>query len=316
MVHDLLIMSFVSLTRNLTTYQSLVFICIYTFGALFSCNLDEPQRPPLGTDSKSLDRWTAECTQPISIRPKSACLRFEQFIKESCKQKNDDACVSLAIYQISMSDDLNVIKSAMLVLETSCANQIIKACVHLGIKLIEKGKSGSTSSGSESSVRRGMELLKDACEQASSALACTVRAQLFLSIGSSQKNTQVMMEGLKAHFKACLLGTVDSCHKIAQLRLQPDTEVKSKCEAGHSLLCAELDRRKTVSKGQRETSLKKILNIACQGNHALSCANLGWLYWRGEGLKIDRSKARILLKKSCMLGFEGGCKRLQSLVNK
>ena len=106
MVHDLLIMSFVSLTRNLTTYQSLVFISICTFGALFSCNLGEPQRPPFGTDSKSLDRWTAECTQPINMRPKSACLGFEQFIKESCKQKNDDACASLAIYQISTSDDL------------------------------------------------------------------------------------------------------------------------------------------------------------------------------------------------------------------
>ena len=124
-----------------------------------------------------------------------------------------------------------------------------------------------------------------------------------------------MTEGLKAHFKACLLGTVDSCHQMAQLLLQPDAEVKSKCEAGLSLLCAELARRKIVPKEQRETSLKHILDIACHGNHALSCANLGWLYWRGEGLKTDRSKARTLLKKSCNLGFEGGCKRLQSLIS-
>jgi uncharacterized protein len=52
---------------------------------------------------------------------------------------------------------------------------------------------------------------------------------------------------------------------------------------------------------------------ACNGDDGLGCMGLGALYLHGNGVKKDTARAKELLAKSCKLGVDSACKKVDTL---
>ncbi|MDD2400542.1 MAG: sel1 repeat family protein, partial [Sulfurovum sp.] len=54
---------------------------------------------------------------------------------------------------------------------------------------------------------------------------------------------------------------------------------------------------------------------ACEGNVALGCLALAFMYESGEGVKQDIQKAKEFYDKACKGGDVDGCEKYKKLLN-
>ena len=57
----------------------------------------------------------------------------------------------------------------------------------------------------------------------------------------------------------------------------------------------------------------KSLEKDCNGGNAVACVDLGLMYYNGEGVKQDKSKAKKLFGDACDMGYQGGCDAYREL---
>ncbi len=116
----------------------------------------------------------------------------------------------------------------------------------------------------------------------------------------------------------CLLGEADSCAAISKaqksgISLPPKLldALEAACPEAGEALCVATAHALTMSK--QSGRLAGMFQRRCSAKHWASCANLGLMNLRGDGVPADRNEAIRLHKLACDNGVTTACSRLQQI---
>ena len=71
---------------------------------------------------------------------------------------------------------------------------------------------------------------------------------------------------------------------------------------------SDLEEGSKAYEKQDYTQALPLFEKACSGGSAKGCSNLGFMHYKGEGVKQDSAKALGLFDKACQMKHESGCK--------
>ncbi len=79
------------------------------------------------------------------------------------------------------------------------------------------------------------------------------------------------------------------------------------------LLADDFDDADKAYKAGGYQKAAKLFQKVCDGGVAGGCSNLGHLYYNGQGLRQDKSRAKEYYGKACDLGHQPGCDNYKKL---
>ncbi|MEJ2437067.1 MAG: tetratricopeptide repeat protein, partial [Sulfurovaceae bacterium] len=90
---------------------------------------------------------------------------------------------------------------------------------------------------------------------------------------------------------------------------------KIACDGDYALGCYNLGILYDNGTGVEQDKSKAIdlYKVACEGGEPLGCNNLGVMYYNGEGIKKDKAKAIELYEKACQDDEPLGCSNLADI---
>lgn len=93
------------------------------------------------------------------------------------------------------------------------------------------------------------------------------------------------MAPLETYTRACDVGWMSGCNELARFYFTGDGVPPDK---GRAI---------------------RLLEMACNGDHAQACLNVGLMYERGDGIPRDDTKSQSYLKRACDLGDSRACRK-------
>jgi len=324
--------------NNTTIILSLIIVVMMMVivGGYFMMQKPNPTPAPI-IDSNQSIVMKEQIIKPTLVAKKETpriSLTKEQKLQTDCNSGNIKACGNLGMMYYEGNKIPRDKKKAMKYSQQACDNGDAKGCSTL-IEL------------SRNNIRKQFELIpkaveyyKEACKN-NNAKECK---DLAYAYDYGYGVTANQNKAIELYEKACTGGDAIGCsflggkyqggYVVTQNYSKAVELYNKSCSGGSSAGCNNLalmyekgkgvsgDKNKSIEFYKRacalgdfnacgyETNRTKVMEVytkACDDDNINGCSNLGWMYYKGDGVVEDKIKALELHIKSCELGSLGDC---------
>jgi TPR repeat protein len=278
--------------------------------ALGACTRVGPSTAPLSAGAASEPPPPVAAAAPAAgEKPKAEAKTVGKgkraLYQRSCDLGSAIGCNDLAIL---LTQDP---AQAQALLERSCQLGLARGCANLAVRLL-------LAEGARTQLPRALELLGKACDE-SDDFACAQLGDALYSVAREQLGDAALGRAHTAYERACKLGRMDACSSQGWMARNGEGTTRDAgrarelfrlaCDQQSYSGCAALgyDLMDDAKNGEERAEGARWLELACEHDEAFGCFSLGAaLLGSGETKNVPGGLA--LLKRSCALGSQQGCK--------
>ncbi len=251
--------------------------------------------------------WEQTCdAQELPHRKLRACENRNLMYRVSCEAGAWEACNNLGIsFETGEYAKADRAQAAQLY-EKACQANLPNSCMLLGSLLYQEGVMTKENAWFENSEK----YLKKACDL-KLADACVRLSNHEISEWKEPKNWQNAKMYLQ---QACDLKEPTACFELAKQNLRSWPQNQQACQqGGDGFACMLISD--FAGQDERKALAKKQLTTACDGGVSIACANLGWMYWLGDGNQgvSDQKLALQYLDQACQFKMNDACIRAKAI---
>jgi serine/threonine protein kinase len=215
-----------------------------------------------------------------------------------CKENGLEGCYKVAHHYAKNGS----IEKAASYFKKACDNKDARGCTALGIYYYA-GK------GIEKNMLKAKELFEKACREGNGE-GC-------YNLALTYTKDQNYGKAITFYEKACSGGYGKACYKLGSSYLKGDgVEINTKKAKKFYINSCRNNSRKgcTVAgvlfaKEKNFIDAKEYFEYGCKLGSEKSCYNLAILYTKGEGIRKDLEKAKILFDRACKNGYSKSCNK-------
>lgn len=290
------------------------------WGSLFALWARPQLRAHPGRDVRV---WFRACDEtPPEARAPFACANRDRLYRRACDGGDLRACHNLGLsFEVGEGGAQSATLAASLY-ERACEGGLAVSCSHLGALYFGEAEAAARAGGARGEEGRGwatraQERLRRACELGARE-GCSRLATLLTSPWVSPRRVE---EAWGLWERACDASAGErpepyACLELSQWSLRHPDERRALCAQGAAEACLSLDRSaraEAASPGGGRAQVRGELRAACEGGHAVPCANLGWMLWRGDGGARESEQGARLMRAACEGGLTQACARADEM---
>ncbi len=245
--------------------------------------------------------WEDACSKQSDLKLKQrACENRNILYKNYCESNVYEACHDLGLsFEKGEGSAKDLLKAAALY-EKACQGGLLDSCIDLGSLLYDEGEREQK----KELIDKSSDIWRYACDR-NQGEACLRLATYLISNWHQSIAWEQAYQYLN---KACDLNQPWACFELSKQHLRSYAQNQSQCEQGDGFACLQINQM-----FNKKEKAKKELEIACQGDIPIACANLGIMYWRGDGVSQNEKLALQFLDQACLLKMSNACQQARDI---
>lgn len=244
-----------------------------------------------------------------------ACENRDRLYLKACEKNSLPACHNLAL-GLEERDP----SRAAHYYSIACEGGQSESCNHLGGLLFNEGEKRRDAQLALSARLPLQRACRSGLREACTREVMLLRSQWF---DRSAWGSEDWTEAWRVLEQSCQAQEPYACLELTHYTLPPPQAIYQGCQGGDGFACVALEvatqlEREADAEGRRISRIEEHpirararaqLTVACEAELPLSCVNLGWMMWTGDGGSYERKRGLTLIERSCISGFKAACER-------